>query len=164
MGASIITVFYSTQIQRDKRISWQLLLSFLCLWANLFIFWSAMQIIPHFFPILIIWFWTMPVGLKLIFTLLKKKTKKGENWTNRQIRCQTGCREGRKQYRWVSTHTHAQAHIHTRTWWHAHTLTHTHIHMHTPVFFHFELNVRKYLSSQTYWFKTAQFWSVPCTL
>lgn len=51
----------STQIQRDKRISWQLLLPCLCLWANLFIFRSVKQIIPYRMPTPIIWFWTMPV-------------------------------------------------------------------------------------------------------
>lgn len=48
--ANIIKVFHSTQIQRDKRISWQLVLPYLCPGANFFIFQSAMQIISHFIP------------------------------------------------------------------------------------------------------------------
>lgn len=65
LTASIGKVFYSTQTQRDKRISWQLLLSYVCLWANLFIFRSTMQIIPHFTPTLIMWFWTVPVNKRV---------------------------------------------------------------------------------------------------
>lgn len=76
--ANIIKVFHSTQIQRDKRISWQLLLPYLCLGANFFIFQSAMQIISHFIPTIIIQFWTMLVckGLRFTSALLRRNIAK----------------------------------------------------------------------------------------
>lgn len=81
MDANIIKVFHSTQIQRDKRISWQLLLPYLCLGAYFFIFQSAMQIISHFIPTIIIQFWTMLVCKRFRFTsaLLRRNIGKRMN-------------------------------------------------------------------------------------
>lgn len=95
MDANIIKVFHSTQIQRDKRISWQLLLPYLGLGANSFIFQSAMQIISHFIPTVIIQFWTMLVrkGFGLTSALLRRNT--GKRMTRSGL---AGLQEGLKQY------------------------------------------------------------------
>lgn len=79
--ANIIKVFHSTQIQRDKRISWQLLSPYLCLGANFFIFQSAMQIISHFIPTIIIQFWTMLVskGFRFASVLSRRNIGKRMN-------------------------------------------------------------------------------------
>lgn len=79
--ANIIKVFHSTPIQRDKRISWQLLLPYPCLGANFFIFQSAMQIISHFIPTIIIQFWTKLAseGLRFASVLLRRNIGKRMN-------------------------------------------------------------------------------------
>lgn len=76
--ANIIKVFHSTQIQRDKRISWQLVLPYLCPGANFFIFQSAMQIISHFIPTIITQFWTRLIckGRRFTSALLRRDTGK----------------------------------------------------------------------------------------
>lgn len=87
--ASIVKVCYSTQTQRDTRMSWQLLLLYLCWWANGFIFRPAAQITPHFTPAPKMWIWTMPMNKRacIYLHIVKERKKKKKS---RKVHCLSG--------------------------------------------------------------------------